>query len=49
MDNFKALAMWSVLFVLAMIFLIIAFTGRMGILLSIAVLPDNVAYIGNGS
>lgn len=47
MDQVKALAIWTILLAGAMIFLTLALTGRLGILASIAFLPDNVGVIGN--
>lgn len=45
MDKAKAYVAWLILFLLALVLLELAFTGRLAILLSIALVPDNVAVL----
>lgn len=45
-DKVKQSIGWTLLFIAAIIFLILAVTGRLGILVAIAFIPDNVAYLG---
>jgi hypothetical protein len=46
MNNAKAIVVWVIVLVLAMMLLVVAITGRLAIVASVAFTPDNVAYIG---
>lgn len=43
----KQLFGWMIILILALIFLWLALTGRLGIAASIAIYPDQVAYTGS--
>lgn len=45
MDKIKAYLTWLVILMMTLIFLELAATGRLGLLVSVAFLPDNVAVV----
>lgn len=45
MDKVSEYSFWLLYFILALILLILSVTGRLGVFLSIAFVPDNVALV----